>query len=661
MMAAQASKIKSFDAAIEEEPKSQLKTSLSMSNILQHQQEHARLVKKKMKKKKKAASKNNKKAKKSKESLIKPAAVETKLEACISTEEIETAYHAADPAAHSQPRGRERGLSRSSPSPTSSTRRLGPAHGGAWSDADDEILEFVREETPLDRRSVGPVSVGSGSVVVATSTTTTTSTTASPALPSKKGKAKSKKKKQQQQQQLHNKNTTTNGGGGGGGCKKNGSSSTSASASSGSGSGSSNNMAGTSTPRSQDDELRCWDAREAADEEDEEEAFDKEEEAEEEDTDEESGSCSSRYGWQFKNDKLIAGRDWAEFYDNMKRHIGGGAPRREFAMLDEDAARVYAKRTDDFSCAVAPLNFQKNRYGNILPYNQNRVKLAVADDQSDYVNASYVKLDDVLPGFQDKITYIAASAPIPSTVEDFYRMLWETETFGIVMLTRNEEGGRPKCHQYWPEDNDKQTYGCFTVTNVEEIDNKKHSFLVRRFVVEKAGETREITQYHYLAWPDHGVPESSEPLEEIIKLINERMREVGKTNALKEPTLVAHCSAGIGRTGAFILIHTILNLLFQEIKEGDAESLARWTSKAPPTIDFVHLVQHMRNQRTCMISQPEQYEFCYQTVLSNLGRALQYTPRKCESGSPSPKHVDGRVGRKTSLGAIPRQKSCVLF
>lgn len=44
---------------------------------------------------------------------------------------------------------------------------------------------------------------------------------------------------------------------------------------------------------------------------------------------------------------------------------------------------------------------------------------------------------------------------------------------------------QPKCHQYWPEDNDKQTYGCFTVTNVEEIDNKQHSYLVRRFVVEK--------------------------------------------------------------------------------------------------------------------------------------------------------------------------------
>jgi len=637
-MAAQASKIKSFDAAVEagleEGPKSQLKTSLSMSNILQHQQEHERLVKKKMKKKKKAASKNNKKAKKSKESLIKPA-VETKLESCLSTEEIETAVYGGDPAP-SQPRVRERGLSRSSPSPTTSTSGLGPA-GGAWSDADDEILEFVREETPIDRRSIG--------LVVATSTTTTTTTTtASPALPSKKGKGKSKKKKQHQ----HHKNN-------GGSSKKTGSSSTSASVSS-----SSSNMVGTSTPRSQDaaaDEFRGWDAREAADEEDE-VAF--EEEEDEEYTDEESGSCSSRYGWQFKNDKLIAGRDWAEFYDNMKRHISAGAPRREFAMLDEDAARVYAKRTDDFSCAVAPLNFQKNRYGNILPYNQNRVKLAVADDQSDYVNASYVKLDDALPGFQDKITYIAASAPIPSTVEDFYRMLWETETFGIVMLTRNEEGGRPKCHQYWP-DSDKQTYGCFTVTNVEEIDNKKHSFLVRRFVVEKAGETREITQYHYLAWPDHGVPDSSEPLEEIIKLINEQMREVVKTNALKEPTLVAHCSAGIGRTGAFILIHTVLNLLFHEIKEGDAESLARWTSKAPPTIDFVHLVQHMRNQRTCMISQPEQYEFCYQTVLSNLGRALKYTPRKSELGSPSPKHVDGRAGRKASLGAIPRQKSCVLF
>jgi hypothetical protein len=59
--------------------------------------------------------------------------------------------------------------------------------------------------------------------------------------------------------------------------------------------------------------------------------------------------------------------------------------------------------------------------------------------------------------------------------------------------------------------------------------------------LKQAGETREITQYHYLAWPDHGVPDSSEPLEEIIKLINAQMRTVVKSNALKEPTLVAHC------------------------------------------------------------------------------------------------------------------------
>lgn len=588
----QSSKIQSFDTAVGEgkrdwmhEGEQILHTSLSLDSI------PAREGKKEQKKKKK-----KKKGSRSKGKGPKAAEEDS-------------------PSLATNHRRDGSPLSRSSPLLSQGQGKVTPpvVHGGACSDADDEILELVREETPSDR-NVG--------------TTTILSTISTPT------KKRNKEKKKKNNDKKNRKGPSS-------GAKKE--------------EAEDDNPSARGRERDDQEVVRYDDDGE------EEEivvAYDYE------DTDDESGSCSSRFGWLFKNDKHIAGRDWSEFYDNLGKHISAGLPRREFALLDEDAVRVYSKRTDDFSCAVAPLNFQKNRYGNILPYNQNRVKLAVVDDQSDYVNASYVKLDDVLPGFRDKMTYIAASAPIPSTVEDFYRMLWETETFGIVMLTRNEEGGRPKCHQYWPEEKQTQTYGPFAVTNAEEVEYEKLSFLVRRFVLEKGGESREITQYHYLAWPDHGVPDSSEPLEEIIRLINTQMRaraSLAKSDAgLKEPTLVAHCSAGIGRTGAFILVHSLLNLLFQDMKEDDEESIERWATRAPPTLDFVHLVQHMRNQRTCMISQPEQYEFCYQTVLSNLGRALRLPSpqRKGEPGSPT---SASKSGKKSPALGVQRQKSCILF
>ncbi|CAC5393945.1 PTPRB [Mytilus coruscus] len=85
-------------------------------------------------------------------------------------------------------------------------------------------------------------------------------------------------------------------------------------------------------------------------------------------------------------------------------------------------------------------NKLKNRYVNILPYDHTIVKLLpLGDDDeeaSTFINANYI------PGYKSQREYIASQGPIPSTIDDFWRMVWEQSVSIIVMLTLAKEDGR---------------------------------------------------------------------------------------------------------------------------------------------------------------------------------------------------------------------------
>ncbi|XP_070183968.1 receptor-type tyrosine-protein phosphatase mu-like, partial [Littorina saxatilis] len=148
-------------------------------------------------------------------------------------------------------------------------------------------------------------------------------------------------------------------------------------------------------------------------------------------------------------------------------------------------------------------NAKKNRFTNVFPYDKNRVVLSDGYNTgpaNDYVNASYIRDGSLGKG------YIAAQGPMDTTAGDFWRMVWQEKTTDIVMLTNMKEGEKEKCFQYWPEESGHVTYGPITVTSthVECRDN----FFIRTFTVKRKSirGTREVTQYHYVSWPDHGVP-----------------------------------------------------------------------------------------------------------------------------------------------------------
>jgi len=269
--------------------------------------------------------------------------------------------------------------------------------------------------------------------------------------------------------------------------------------------------------------------------------------------------------------------------------------------LNEKQQETQNNSQELFSTAQLEINKEKNRYYNILLYDSTRVKLAPIEGVagSDYINASFVNLSER--------NYICCQAPLSDTIEDFHRMLWENNVETIVMLTRNIEDGRIKATDYLSALNEPKTFGVWKVDVLKEETHPAESAYIRRvFTLQKGEEKRTITQFHYMAWPDHGVPENTTPLRNMSVSVN----ELEEKNP-KAPTVV-HCSAGIGRTGTYIIINSILDEIL----------IAQQKNAPPPAFNLMKIVHSVRSMRPGMVNAYDQYEFIYRTLLSHIQQQL---------------------------------------
>lgn len=196
------------------------------------------------------------------------------------------------------------------------------------------------------------------------------------------------------------------------------------------------------------------------------------------------------------------------------------------------------KQTQPSTDGALPCNIKKNRYKDILPFNDSRVHLPLIPDVegSDYINACYLR------NLKGECRSIAAQGPLSSTVLDFWRMLWAHNIQVVVMVARVVEMGKKKCEKYWPDDGAAMRYGEITVYSDSTDDSHAPDFIIRQLRVECAGQERLLTQFQYLSWPDHGVPDS--PLTLMLML-----RKIRDTINVSVAPMVIHCSAGCGRTG----------------------------------------------------------------------------------------------------------------
>ncbi|XP_056437742.1 receptor-type tyrosine-protein phosphatase kappa isoform X5 [Gadus chalcogrammus] len=251
----------------------------------------------------------------------------------------------------------------------------------------------------------------------------------------------------------------------------------------------------------------------------------------------------------------------------------------------EEYESFFEGQSASWDVAKKDQNRTKNRYGNIIAYDHSRVILQPIEDDpsSDYINANYID------GYQRPSHYIATQGPVHETVYDFWRMAWQEQSACIVMVTNLVEVGRVKCYKYWPDD--AEVYGDFKVTFVEV--EPLAEYVVRTFTLERRGfnEVREVKQFHFTGWPDHGVPYHATGLLSFI-------RRVKVSNPPSAGPVVVHCSAGAGRTGCFIVIDIMLDMAERE-----------------GVVDIYNCVKALRSRRINMVQTEEQYIFIHDAIL----------------------------------------------
>lgn len=267
--------------------------------------------------------------------------------------------------------------------------------------------------------------------------------------------------------------------------------------------------------------------------------------------------------------------------------------------------QIPRKRHDaEFTTSMLAENSGRNRFKDVLPYEDNRVLLTpTKDNRTGYINASHVS---VTIGNQQRF-YIAAQGPLPATVVSFWQMVWEQQVHVVVMLTEIKEMGSDKCFPYWPQDDSIQNrvdFGEYQI--VRKFSTRSTCYVTCALTVTHTASKRQrnVWQIQYTDWPDHGCPEDVQGflgfMDEIDSVRRHASSEVPPGRSRNLPLLV-HCSAGVGRSGVTILSDIMIYSLDHN-----------------ETVEIPKMLNHLRQQRMLTVQTLAQYKFIYQVLIQYL-------------------------------------------
>ncbi|KAH0945930.1 hypothetical protein HN011_007928 [Eciton burchellii] len=319
---------------------------------------------------------------------------------------------------------------------------------------------------------------------------------------------------------------------------------------------------------------------------------------------------------------------WNGATGNNESGVGRGKGKAGFWEEFESLQQLECRHLFSRKEGLRPENRAKNRYKNILPFDHTRVRLKDIDSNipgADYINANYIKNEEgngTSGSNSDAILfgkcYIATQGCLPNTVQDFWHMVYQENTRVIVMTTKEIERGKNKCARYWPEEGETAEYGnewkVHAISRTSTADYTLREFLLQG-TKPNFSESRRIYHYHFQAWPDHGVPADPGCVLNFLHDVNARQESIAASLVSNNQTMssigpiLVHCSAGIGRTGTFIVIDMILD----QIKRHGLDC----------EIDIQRTIQRVRSQRSGMVQTEAQYKFVYLAVLHHIGTVSQ--------------------------------------
>ncbi|KAL4677430.1 hypothetical protein H8959_020104 [Pygathrix nigripes] len=178
---------------------------------------------------------------------------------------------------------------------------------------------------------------------------------------------------------------------------------------------------------------------------------------------------------------------------------------------------------------------------------------------SDYINATITvpKFESKCNNSKPKKSYIATQGCLENTVNDFWRMVFQEDSQVIVMTRKERERGKSKCVRYWPDEYALKAHGIMCVRNVKE--SATHDNKLRELKLSKIGQgnmERMVWQYHFQTWLGHGVPSDPGGMLNFLEEVHHKQGSI-----MDAGPVVVHCSAGIGRTGTFIVIDILIDII----------------------------------------------------------------------------------------------------